>query len=653
MIKTTNSGRPTLPFGTTPEGRGYNVCVPAEGDTMFMRLFAPGETTSGSELHMTRSWMRVGSIDVPVHHIYVECDTPDIHYQLAVADQPLVDPYAHLHTGKVRWEDGRCILPQAVATNSIKPARGLRPNIRPDDMIIYEWNARANGGFAGLKRMLPWIKRQGYTSIEAMPINPCDTSTPFFNPRTHRPNKNIWGYDAYSWATVDADLASTPLLAMAEFVDLLEACNALGMELIMDVVFNHTGEGNEDGPTISFKALGAGTWYLWRDGHMTKDHTGVHNEINVNHPVVEQSFIDWLKYFVWLGVRGFRFDLAAVLKLNPRLISRMVSELPGVKLIMEPWALGFLHYLGNMGPGTLEWNDRFRNTTRKVLNGQLALAGEFRRCMDGYAGMFNRTDNKLSVNVMFPHDGFTPRDWASYNEKDVSPNGEPNDNGENNNNCWNRGPSRDFNGHLDASAPGPEGDRVRALDQAKVKEVLRNRQIVVRTAFVISAFAQGVPQFMWGGEVGRSANGNNNPWDDEAGNAMPPESEWDNDLAEFVRTALWTRKEANVNGSVIDWHGCEPFLPDGSDSSRTHAQVLKPANNQAGPYTYLAINWDADPEHESHTFELPEPPPGTQWRWRLDSSRLPGDDYRSAENAEPVSGHVVVSRFGAIVLVAA
>ena len=448
----------------------------------------------------------------------------------------LLDPYARAHIGELKWgpevfgydlgaddadlsfdaRDSAPFMPKCVIVDSNFDWHG-QPRTRGvpwDQTIIYEAHVKGftklhprvpehlRGTYAGLgtKEVIDYVKALGVTSIELLPVHT------FVND-SHLLKKgltNYWGYNTIGFFAPDPRYASAPEQCLREFKEMVARFHDAGLEVILDVVYNHTAEGNERGPTLSFKGIDNASYYrlLPEEKRFYINDTGTGNTLNVSHPNVIEMVTDSLRYWVnELHVDGFRFDLGTILARETNGFDNQSGFLKAchqdpvlrtVKLIAEPWDCGPGGYqVGGFPPGWAEWNDRYRDTVRdywKGAAGASAMAG--RLCAS--ADVFNHYGRRpwACVNFVCAHDGFTLNDLVTYNEKHNEANGEDNQDGSSDNRSWNCG------------IEGPSED--------PAVNSLRERQI--RNLLATLLLSQGTPMLLGGDEFGRTQQGNNNAY---------------------------------------------------------------------------------------------------------------------------------------------
>ena len=446
----------------------------------------------------------------------------------------LLDPYARAHAGALTWDpavfgyhmesgddltfddrDSARFMPKCVVVDPDFDwtAETARQNVHWDETIIYETHVKGftkrhpdvpenlRGTYAGFgsEAAIAHLKSLGITSVELLPVHT------FINDDNllRKQLVNYWGYNTIGFFAPDPRYAADVPNSLREFKEMVSRLHGAGLEVILDVVYNHTAEGNEHGPTLSFKGIDNASYYrLPANKRFYINDTGTGNTVNLSHPRVIQMVMDSLRY--WAGhmhIDGFRFDLGTILAREVYGFDEQSGFLKSVdqdpllstiKLIAEPWDCGPGGYqVGGFPPGWAEWNDKFRDTVRDYWRGMAPPATLAPRLLAS-GDCFNREGRRTwaSVNFITAHDGFTLNDWASYNEKHNEANGENNNDGNSNNHSWNCG------------VEGPTDDRA-ILD-------LRGRQ--KRNMLATLLFSQGTPLMLGGDEFGRTQQGNNNAY---------------------------------------------------------------------------------------------------------------------------------------------
>jgi glycogen operon protein len=470
----------------------------------------------------------------------------------------LLDPSAVMLSHGAEWA-GTCELDPQRTTRRSLYRRGTRynwdddapPLIEHEDSIIYEVHVRGftchpssmvaePGTFRGLVEKIPYLKWLGVTAVELMPVfewDECDC--PFFHPETGEKLTNFWGYNPIAFAAPKAAFAASARQfgQTHEFRDMVKAMHTAGIEVILDVVFNHTGEGNDQGRTFSFRGLDNELYYLMDEHGQYLNYSGCGNTVNCNHPVVRDLIMTCLRY--WVGdmhVDGFRFDLASILgrdrkghvMVEPPVIESITEDgiLADTKLIAEPWDAGGLYQVGHFpfGRRWSEWNGKYRDDVRRFWKGDLGMTGALANRLCGSSDLYQWSGRlpRHSVNFITAHDGFTLYDLVSYNHKHNEANGEGNRDGENHNNSWNCG------------AEGTTND--------PAVNALRRRQ--VRNLMTTLMLSQGVPMLLAGDEFLRTQQGNNNAWcqDNEISWVNWKLAEENDGFLRFVRELIWLRR---------------------------------------------------------------------------------------------------------------
>jgi len=471
--------------------------------------------------------------------------------------------------------------------------------------IIYEMHVRGftihpssglaeskRGTYAGLIEKIPYLQHLGITAVELLPVFQ-------FDPQDAPPGRtNYWGYSPVSFFAPHQAYSSRqqPLGALDEFRDMVKALHRAGIEVILDVVFNHTAEGEDDGPTLCFRGLDNPTYYLLcEDRSRYANFTGTGNTLNANHPVVRRMIVDSLRYWVSeMHVDGFRFDLASILARdssgavmpNPPVVWDIESDpaLAGTKMIAEAWDATGLYQVGSFaGDSWKEWNDRFRDDVRDFFRGSNDSVVRMGDRLLGSPSIYGRREREAeeSINFVACHDGFTLNDLVSYNHKHNEENGESNLDGRDDNRSWNCG----FEGRTD----NPEIER------------LRNRQ--VKNFFTATILSVGVPMFVMGDEVRRSQRGNNNAY------CQDNETSWfdwellskHGDVLRFVNLLIERRVMRDVEHerrritlsqflreAKRAWHGVKLNQPDWSADS--HCLAISAELQNEGLLLYVILN---------------------------------------------------------------
>ena len=547
---------------------------------------------------------------------------------------------------------------------------GDAPLKRPSSRtIVYEMHVRGftrhpssgvaeekRGTYAGLIKKIPYLQQLGITSVELLPVFQFDV-------QDCPPGRvNYWGYAPVSFFAPHRAYSSRqdPLGPVEEFRHMVKALHQARIEVILDVVFNHTAEGDQRGPTLSLRGLDNSVYYILQpDRSRYADYTGTGNTLNANHPIVRRMIVDSLRYWVEeMHVDGFRFDLASILDrdesgqpmLNPPVLWDIESDpsLAGTKLIAEAWDAGGLYQVGSfIGDSWKEWNGRFRDDLRGFFHGEEGSVARLADRLLGSPEMYRHEEREpeQSVNFVTCHDGFTLNDLVSYNEKHNEANGEDNRDGANDNRSWNCG------------VEGPT--------ENPAVETLRTRQ--VKNFLTVTLLSLGVPVILMGDEVRRTQRGNNNAYcqDNEVSWFDWTLVEKHADVHRFLRLLAGRRllrdveherKRISLNQMLrkarISWHGVRLHQPDWSDHSHSVAFSADILGENLLLHLILNAYW------EPLEFELPRASEGsgdTWCRWidtALESQQdivewqsspsVPGRTYR----AEARSVVVLFSRVG-------
>ncbi|MFQ8430506.1 glycogen debranching protein GlgX [Amaricoccus sp. W119] len=585
-----------------------------------------------------------------------------------------IDPYARGHSATL-WDRGAACAPGDNVETAMRSVvidwsdydwEGDQPLGRPiQDLVIYETHVRgltrspssgveAPGTFGGLIEKIPYLRELGVTALELLPVFEFDSSQVLRQGPDKQPLRNYWGYSTIGFFSPENSYCLTPEYGthVNEFRDMVKALHRAGIEVILDVVFNHTDEGNHLGPAMCFKLLDNSIYYhlVPHDRQYYMDYSGCGNTFNCNHPVVAKLIVECLEFWVReMHVDGFRFDEGSILTrdengetvLHPPVVwaIELSETLANTKIIAEAWDAAGAYQVGYFpGYRWAEWNGRFRDVARRFIRGEGGLIGEVADRLCGSASIYQASGHAPinSVNFITCHDGFTLNDLVSYDEKHNWANGEGNNDGANDNNGWNCG----------AEGPaGPEIERVRA------------QQIKNFATFLM--LSQGVPMITGGDEIRRTQGGNNNAycqdeisWFDWSG------AEREAEMLRFFREVIDLRRHhpmlrrsrfftgARDARGVADvtWHGTRLGQPDWDDARSRVLAATFGAQDAAEIDLHVMFNM-AD-----HTigFDLPTIP-GREWRRILDTSLpspndivSPGHEVRVAGQEYLVNGRSIV-----------
>ena len=506
--------------------------------------------------------------------------------------------------------------------------------VRPiQDLIIYELHVRGftkdassgvshPGTFAGIKEKIPYLKELGITAVELMPVFEFD-ETMGRREVNGRTLLDYWGYNPVSFFAPNTSYTADKEFNREgdELKNLIRELNANGIEVILDVVFNHTAEGNEKGPFFSFKGFDNRVYYMLTPEGWYYNFSGCGNTLNCNHPVVQQMILECLRYWtIEYHVDGFRFDLASILGRNedgspmnqPPLLKNLAGDpvLRNVKLIAEAWDAGGLYQVGSFPAYTrwAEWNGKYRDDMRSFLKGDYwfvqAAANRLTGSLDLYTGQYKGYDS--SINFLTCHDGFSLWDLYSYNGKHNEANGWNNSDGADDNRSWNC---------------GVEGE---TMDP----EIRKLRLRMMKNACMTLMCSRGTPMFLAGDEFGDTRFGNNNPYcqDNEISWLDWTRLDMNQELYQFFRKMIWFRREHAVIRSdqglsetgfpAVSVHTDRPWERAIDQDTKALAVCYAGKTAQGEDLVYLALNvyW------EKQKFELPKLPPEYEWRCFADTA---------------------------------
>ncbi|GAA4424000.1 glycogen debranching protein GlgX [Pontibacter saemangeumensis] len=586
------------------------------------------------------------------------------------ANKLLLDPYAKAISGTVEWHDSLFgyevghpdedfsfsksdsapYMPKAVVVDHNYDWGGDKaPKIPYHKSIIYETHVKGftklhpnipediRGTYKGMAHpeTLKYLKELGITAVELMPVHHFITDRYL----AEKGLTNYWGYNSIGFFAPDVRYSSNGTLGeqVVEFKDMVKALHREGIEVILDVVYNHTGEGNHMGPTLSFKGIDNASYYrlVDKDPRFYMDYTGTGNTLNSSLPSVLRLIMDSLRYWITeMHIDGFRFDLASTLARELHGVDKLGSFfdiihqdpiISQVKLIAEPWDVGEGGYqVGNFPAGWTEWNGKYRDCMRDYWRGEHSMLAEFAERFTGSSDLY-RDDYRrptASINFITAHDGFTLHDMVSYNEKHNLANGEDNKDGESHNRSWNCG------------VEGPTDD----------PEVLALRQKQKRNFLTTLLLSQGVPMIVAGDEFSRTQLGNNNAYCQDNAISWLDWDKADTDLLEFTRKLIELKKNHPVfcrrrwfQGQPIKGTGVYDiawFLPEGNEMDDEHwnhdyAKSLAVFMNGHGIHSVgpkgEAVKDDSfymifNAHHEPITYKLPPKKYGEKWTKILDTS---------------------------------
>lgn len=650
----------STPLGASRRDSGINFALFSEHSSgVTLCLFLPGSNQPLAEFVLDPELNRTGWI----WHILVKgLPTDELEYGYRVSgsnedprnafnpEKVVSDPYARgLSTGnqwgckdlhkEERSPRGRVILDTPFDWGSDKP-----PGIHPEKLVIYEMHVRgftydpsshskSPGTFQAIVEKIPYLKSLGINAIELMPMfefDECENKR--VNPKTGEKLKNMWGYSTINFFTPMNRYSNSPQWtgALDEFRLLVKEMHKNGIEVYLDVVYNHTAEGNREGPFLSFKGIDNQVYYMLDSKGEYLDFSGTGNTVNANHQVVDQFILDSLRYWVSeMHVDGFRFDLASCLTRGsngaplqyPPVIETMSNDpvLANVKLIAEAWDAGGLYQVGNFPEKGrwCEWNGKFRDVVRRFIKGTDDQSGEFAKVLSGSQELYGNGSRPYhSINFVTAHDGYTLYDMVSYQDKHNEENGENNQDGGNQNDSWNCG------------TEGPTED----------PKILLLREKQMRNLHVALMVSIGTPMILMGDEYGHTKNGNNNTYcQDNALNYFL----WDKldahqEFVRFHRLMIKFRFENPIlrceeflTDNDIVWHGLIPKEVNWGAENRFVAYTLN--DHESSQPLYIAFNAQSD----AAEIQLPEPPKDKKWYRVVDTSLKSPDDFCEDPKSKP------------------
>ncbi len=626
------------------EGVNFTVCS-VEATGVELLLYHRGEEEPYAILPFPQHY-RIGSI---YSMIVFGLDICDFEYAYRVdgpynpatglifqKERPLLDPYARAVTGQSVWGEQPCQdhgYRARVVVNDFDWGAHIDP-VRPiQDLIIYELHVRGftkdassgvknPGTFVGIREKIPYLKELGITAVELMPIFEFD-ETMGRREVDGRVLLDYWGYNPVSFFAPNTSYAAQKEFNREgdELKALIRDLNANGIEVILDVVFNHTAEGNEKGPFFSFKGFDNRIYYMLTPGGFYYNFSGCGNTLNCNHPVVQQMILECLRYWtIEYHVDGFRFDLASILGRNedgspmsqPPLLKNLAGDpvLRNVKLIAEAWDAGGLYQVGHFPAYTrwAEWNGKYRDDMRSFLKGDYWFAAAAARRLTGSADLY--TDqyrgSASSINFLTCHDGFSLWDLYSYNEKHNEANGWNNSDGNDDNRSWNCGAE----GETDD--PGIQKLRLRMM----------------KNACMALMCSRGTPMFLSGDEFGDTRFGNNNPYCQDNAISWLDWKRLDTncELYQFFKKMIWFRREhpairrdlarSETGFPAVSLHTDQPWVNPVDRETKALAVCYAGRTEQGEDLIYLALNvyW------EEQRFELPKLPENYEWRCFADTA---------------------------------
>ncbi|MBF0317087.1 MAG: glycogen debranching protein GlgX [Nitrospirae bacterium] len=646
-----------LPMGATVKGDGVNFAIFSKHATaVTLVIFDSGVREPVAEIPMHPCFNKTGDI----WHVFVKGVGAQTRYGYRMdrqvediypihrynTDNVLLDPYSTAVSGASTW--GRLYKRRGDEREQryVNIRRSLvmeddydwgydKPLENPlRDSIIYEVHVRgftahpssqvkAPGTYAGIVEKIPYLKELGVTAIELLPIAEFEElDSDRIDPSTGESLKNFWGYQPISFFAPKASYAAESKNGgqLREFKDMVRKLHEANIEVILDVVFNHTAEGNEMGPSFSFKGIDNSTYYIIDpiDGHY-HNYSGCGNTLNCNHPVVRNMILDCLRFWVMeMHVDGFRFDLASILGRgrkgevlrDPPLLERIAADpiLANTKLIAEAWDAAGLYQVGtfpNWGRWA-EWNGKFRDDIRRFVRGEAGMVKTVIARLMGSPEMYKESNREPwhSINFITSHDGFTLNDLVSYNSKHNENNGEYNRDGTDENLSWNCG------------WEGP----------AKSGEINNLRRQQIKNFATLMFLSHGVPMLLAGDEIARTQNGNNNAYcqDNEIGWFNWELTKENAEIFRFFKLMIRFRKQhpllrpdsfLDEDTTSVSWHGVKVGKPDLSNDSRTIAMLMCGEGQQSDIYLIANAYW------EPLDFALPKPFTARRWFRFIDTAQ--------------------------------
>lgn len=563
----------------------------------------------------------------------------------------VLDPYARAVTGQSSWgerQNDSCVYKARVVNSNYDWGNSTKPSLPFEELIIYEMHVRGftqdkssgvknNGTFAGIKEKIPYLKELGINAIELMPVFEFDEMGSYRN-FENEPLYDYWGYNTVCFFAPNTSYESghEHNFEGTELKELIRELHSNGIEVILDVVFNHTAEGNELGPYFSFKGLDNNVYYMLTPDGKYYNFSGCGNVLNCNHPVVQQFILECLRYWVTeYRVDGFRFDLASILGRNedgspmekPPLLKSLAFDpiLGDVKLIAEAWDAGGLYQVGSFPSWNrwAEWNGKYRDDLRRFLKGDGGLAWAAAQRITGSKDLYDPTyrGNNASVNFLTCHDGFTMYDMYAYNEKHNYKNGWNNTDGANDNNSWNCGAEGETNDY-------------------SVNEL---RKRMFRNAFATLMCSRGAALFLAGDEFCNTQFGNNNAYCQDSIVSWLDWTRKDkySDIFEFCKYMISFRKRFHVitdnSGKAtsslppVSIHSEIPWKTNFTDHSRM-VGVMYAGMNRFDKKAYEIVYFGINAYWDNVFVELPELPSGYVWKLCVDTGRNSDDVIVESKN---------------------
>lgn len=662
-----------LPYGAVLRDGGVQFVVFSRSATA-MRVLLYDHVNSPDPSRVielspnTDRWGDIWSVFVPglkagqLYHFQTEGPFEPSQGQRFIKDARLIDPYARALAGKfLSGDDDITRPPKCVVIDDHFDWQGDRQLRRPlSESIIYEMHVRGftqsstskaehPGTYLGVIEKIPYLKSLGVTAVELMPVHEFPTEE---SDGSRRERSNYWGYDPMAFFAPHRGYmeADKPGDQVRQFKEMVRALHANGIEVILDVVFNHTSEGNEHGPTFSFKGLENKVYYMLTEDGGYKNYSGCGNTINGNHPIVREMIFHCLRHWVHnYHVDGFRFDLASILSRNrkgelvpnPPMVELIAEDpmLADTKIIAEAWDAAGAFQVGSFATKRwAEWNGHYRDNVRRYWRGDFGMTGPMATRLAGSSDLYQPSGRRPyhSINFITSHDGFTLNDLVSYERKHNAANGEDNRDGDNNNYSANYG------------IEGPT--------RRKLITTLRHRQLKNMLASLL--LSQGVPMIVSGDEVLRTQRGNNNAYCQD--NAISW-FDWrlverNHEMLRFVQALIaFRRRQPNVRrptfltgaavlpGQLADvsWYGTDGKPVDWQNvfNSLTAVFGTSGLTDPAARPVMLMIHSGGEPQ----PFVVPKAASGLHWHLFVDTAAdSPGDIYPNADGPPPPQSAAIV-----------
>jgi isoamylase len=671
-----------FPFGISMQDGGFNFALPSkQANAVILCLYNRTTNQLVAEIPLSPNENKTGNVwHILLHHLP---DNLSYAYKIQSTGErssknkstnwlniPINDPYAKSMATTTIWGK-RNDLPAKYKTGYLPSANvsiaeafdwenDVPPCIPLNELIIYEMHVRGftqdassgvkqPGTFMGIIEKIPYLLELGVNALELMPLQEFnELEYRYMHPGVKQPLFNYWGYSTVNFFSPMNRYAATdqPGAAINEFKTMVKELHRNKIEVILDVVFNHTAEGGINGTVLSFKSIDNAVFYMVDNHGNYSNYSGCGNTLNANQPFVLEFIIACLRYWVVeMHVDGFRFDLASALTRDTNglpmrkspLIAAITADplLANIKLIAEAWDASGLYQVGAFAPETKrwsEWNGKYRDCVRNFIKGTAGACGDFAMRISGSEDLYHSRTPSNSINFITAHDGFTLRDLVSYNEKHNLDNGENNHDGLNENISWNC---------------GIEGKTTN-------QKILALRERQMRNFHLALMVSQGVPMLLMGDEYGHTKNGNNNTWcqDGPINWFLWGKLENEKEFYRFYRALIHFRKNQPLlqrttflTNKDVDWHGLVPLKADWSGSSRFVAFSLK--DHLYNRDLYIAFNTYDD----AVTVHLPSPPSTKQWHLVVNTANIsPTDIYENHTGPIFSEGVYKMSSHSAILL---